>query len=168
MDLQSRIPLLGYNRERWERRKAEFRARLAKEHAAPKETVKTRQQIEAENVSYWTDGGRSYLRRKYALEAEQARERVVSIWPVKLPEPGGRISGWHTSGLEGAEKAMTEWIRVVPNMNLGAYEFLVARSQLSEPEWPMVPLRELLQIAFKGHVIDAPDHPVMQRLNGLI
>jgi hypothetical protein len=96
------------------------------------------------------------------------RQKVVSLWPVKLPEPGGRISGWHTSGLEGAERAMTEWIRMVPNMNLGAYEFLVAQSQLSEPEWPMVSLGELLRIAFKGHVVDGPDHPVMQRLNGLI
>jgi hypothetical protein len=96
------------------------------------------------------------------------RQKVVFIWPVKLPGPGGRLSGWHTSGLEGAEKAMTQWIRVVPNMNLGAYEFFVAQSQLSDPEWPTLPLREVLQIAFKGHVIDGPNHPVMQRLNGLI
>jgi hypothetical protein len=81
MDLQSRFPLLGYNRERWERRKAEFRARLAKEHAAPKEAVKTRQQIEAENVSYWTCGGMSFWRRKYAEEAEEARERWAQLDP---------------------------------------------------------------------------------------
>jgi hypothetical protein len=96
------------------------------------------------------------------------RQKVVFIWPVKLPEPGDRISGWHTSGLEGAEKAMTQWIRVVPNMGLGAYEFFVAQNQLSDPEWPTLSLRELLKIAFKDHVIDGPDHPVMQRLNGII
>src|SRR6516162_7750119 len=84
------------------------------------------------------------------------RQKVVFIWPVKLPGLGGRISGWHTSGLEGAEKAITQWIRVVANMNLGAYEFFVAQSQLSDPEWPALPLSELLHIAFKGHVIDGP------------
>jgi hypothetical protein len=39
------------------------------------------------------------------------RQQVVSLWAVKLPEPGGRISGWHTSGVECAEKAMKHWIR---------------------------------------------------------
>jgi hypothetical protein len=97
-----------------------------------------------------------------------SRQKVVFLWPVKLPEPGGRISGWHTSGLEGAEKAMTQWIRVVANMGLGAYEFFVAQNPLSEPEWPSLPLRDLLQIGFKGHVIDGPEHPVMQRLAGAI
>jgi hypothetical protein len=83
------------------------------------------------------------------------RQKVVFLWPVKLPEPGGRISGWHTSGLEGAEKAMAQWIRVVANMNLGAYEFFVAENSLSEPEWPTLSLRELLQIGFKGRVMGA-------------
>jgi hypothetical protein len=96
------------------------------------------------------------------------RQKVVFLWPVKLPEPGGRISGWHSSGLEGAEKAMAQWVRVTPNMSLGAYEFFVAENPLSEPEWPSLPLRDLLQIGFKGHIIEGPDHPVMQRLRGAI
>jgi hypothetical protein len=87
---------------------------------------------------------------------------------VKLPEPGGRISGWHSSGVEGAEKAMAQWIRVVPNMNLGAYEFFVAQSPLSEPEWPELSLRDLIKIAFKDRIISGPDHPVMQKLRGAI
>jgi hypothetical protein len=63
---------------------------------------------------------------------------------------------------------MTQWIRVVPNMSLGAYEFFVAENPLSEPEWPTLSLRELLQIGFKGRIIEGPDHPVMQRLRGII
>jgi uncharacterized protein YbdZ (MbtH family) len=96
------------------------------------------------------------------------RQKVVFLWPTKLPEPGGRISGWHISGMEGAEKAMTQWIRVVPNMSLGAYEFFVAESPLADPEWPAVPLRDLIEIGFKDRIIKGGDHPVMQRLRGAI
>jgi uncharacterized protein YbdZ (MbtH family) len=98
------------------------------------------------------------------------RQKVLSLWPVKLPEPGGRISGWHSSAVEGAEKAMTQWIRVVPNMSLGAYEFFVAESALSDPEWPspLPPLRDLIQIGFKGRIVKGDDHPVMQKLRGAI
>jgi hypothetical protein len=74
-----RLLLLGFDWTRWERRKAELRARLVKEHAASSCTVKSRQQIEAENASYWTSGGMSYLRLKYADEAEFARQRRKKI-----------------------------------------------------------------------------------------
>jgi hypothetical protein len=63
---------------------------------------------------------------------------------------------------------MGQWIRVVPNMSLGAYELFLAQNQLSDPEWLSLPLREFLQIGFKDHVIDGPSHPVIQRLNGMI
>jgi hypothetical protein len=96
------------------------------------------------------------------------RQKVLFLWPVKLPDPGGRISAWHTSALEGAEKAMNQWVRIVPNMGLGAYELFEAQSPLSDPEWPSESLRDLLKIGFKGHIINGPDHPVMQKLAGLI
>jgi hypothetical protein len=96
------------------------------------------------------------------------RQKVVFLWPVKLPDPGGRISTWHVSAMEGATKAMTQWIRVMPNLNLGAYEFFVAENSLSDPDWPLLPLRELLQIGFKDRIIRGPDHAVMQRLRGAI
>jgi hypothetical protein len=96
------------------------------------------------------------------------RQKVAFLWSVKLPEPGGRISGWHSSGVEGAEKAMTQWIRVVPNMSLGAYEFFVAEARLSDPEWPPQPLRDFIQIGFKDRIISGPDHPAMQKLRGAI
>jgi hypothetical protein len=96
------------------------------------------------------------------------RQKVLFLWPVKLPEPGGRISGWHSSGAEGAEKAMRQWIRVSANMSLGAYEFFVAENPLADPEWPARPFRDLLEIGFKGRIIEGPEHLVIQRLRGAI
>jgi hypothetical protein len=51
-------------------------------------------------------------------------------------------------------------------MSLGAYDVFEATGQLGEPEWPTVPFRELLRVAFKDRLIDRADHPVLRRLRG--
>jgi hypothetical protein len=40
-------------------------------------------------------------------------------------------------------------------MSLGAYDVLQATGQLPEPEWPNLPFKELLRIAFKDRFIGA-------------
>jgi hypothetical protein len=75
------VPLLGFDRPRWERRKAELRIRLAKQLASSPHTLKNREQIESENLVYWTSGGMNYLRRKFMIEAEQARGRWAKLDP---------------------------------------------------------------------------------------
>jgi hypothetical protein len=79
--------LLGFDRERWERRKAELRARLVRELSGSAVTVRSREQVEAENISYWTSRGMSHLRQKFANEAEAARVE----WVRRDPDgPNGR------------------------------------------------------------------------------
>jgi hypothetical protein len=51
-------------------------------------------------------------------------------------------------------------------MGLGAYDVYQATGQLGEPQWPAVPFKELLRVAFKGRFIDSLDHPVLRRLRG--
>lgn len=96
------------------------------------------------------------------------RQKVLSFWPVKLPGPDGRQMAWHTSAAEAAEKAMRRWVRVTANMSLGAYEISEAVANLPEPDWPEQSMPELLSIAFKGRVIEGPEHPVMKKLRGEI
>ena len=96
------------------------------------------------------------------------RQKTLSIWPVRLPAPDGRQMAWHTSAMEAAELAMKKWVRIVPNMNLGANEIHVAERDFDDPEWPEQPFPEILKIAFKGRLIENADHPVMQRLRGLV
>jgi hypothetical protein len=95
------------------------------------------------------------------------RQGVVRLWPVKLSAPDGKRMAWHDSQAEAAEQAMTKWLRVVPNMSLGAYEMVVAATTIPEPEWPELSMRELLKIAFRDRLIDRLDHPVVKRLRGL-
>jgi hypothetical protein len=94
------------------------------------------------------------------------RQGDVFLWPVKLPTPDGRQLAWHTSAALAAEEAMDHWIRVSANMNLGAYDIALAIAALPEPEWPSHAPEEILRIAFRDHIINCEDHPVVRRLRG--
>jgi hypothetical protein len=94
------------------------------------------------------------------------RQRVVSLWPVRLPSEDGRHDEWNRSALEAAQMAMKEWIRVAANMSLGAYDIYVASGDLSEPEWPDVAFQKLIEVAFRDRYIRSFDHPVIRKLRG--
>ncbi len=94
------------------------------------------------------------------------RQGVVFLWPLRLPSTEGRTDAWARSALDAAEKAEKNWVRVAAKMSLGAYEICVAKGSLSEPEWPDLSLHQALEIAFRDHLIDSLDHPVLKRLRG--
>jgi hypothetical protein len=96
------------------------------------------------------------------------RQGVVSLWPVRLPAADGRHDEWNRSALEGAQVAMTRWVRVASNRYLGAYEIFEATAALSEPEWPTESFEQIFAVAFKDHYIDSLDHPAVRRLRGEI
>ena len=95
------------------------------------------------------------------------RQGTQFFWPVRLPSPDGKDLDWWRSGREAAELAMQGWVRVKANMNLGAYDIFKAESVISEPEWPELGFWDLIKIAFRDHLIDSLDHPVIKRLRGL-
>jgi len=94
------------------------------------------------------------------------RQKVVSLWPVRLPPADGRVNEWHRSAQEAAERAMEYWIRVVANMSLGAYEILKAPGKFPDPEWPNYSFHDLLKIGFRDRIINSFNHPVLKRLRG--
>jgi hypothetical protein len=94
------------------------------------------------------------------------RQKVMSLWPIRLPDEEGKLDDWNRSALEAAEIAQDRWIRVVANRSLGAYEVLEATGDLPDPEWPELSFAELLKIAFKDRYIDDPTHPALRRLRG--
>lgn len=73
---------------------------------------------------------------------------------------------WHRSAMEAAENARSVWTRVYADMTLGAYRVEDAPAMRSEPNWPALPMREILRVAFRDKVISSWDHPVLQRLRG--
>jgi uncharacterized protein YbdZ (MbtH family) len=94
------------------------------------------------------------------------RQGVVSLWPVKLPTPDGRIVEWHRSAAEAAELAMQKWIRMKANMTLGAYEIFESQGVIPDPEWPTLSFNELLRIGFRDRIVNSLDHAVIKRLRG--
>lgn len=95
------------------------------------------------------------------------RQKVVSVWPVKLPSVDGKSNDWHQSALEAAERAMINWIRLAANMSLGAYEISEAIANYGEPEWPEHSFMDILKIAFKNRLIGTSEHLVIKQLRGL-
>jgi hypothetical protein len=92
-------------------------------------------------------------------------QRVVMVWPLTLPMDDGRRNHWTESAREGAERAKDRWIRVVPDMSLGAYQIYQAvGAETPDPTWPEMSPNDVLELAFKGRVIDTPDHPIVRRL----
>jgi hypothetical protein len=96
------------------------------------------------------------------------RQGVLHLWPVKLPSPDGKHNEWHRSAAEAAERAMTKWVRVTSSMSLGAYEIFEASGDLPEPVWPDISFQEILKTAFRDRIVDRADHPLVQRLLGVV
>jgi hypothetical protein len=94
------------------------------------------------------------------------RKGVVFLWPVKLPSTDGKQMNWHVSAMEGAALAQKQWIRVMANMHLGAYELKETVHRIPEPVWPDLPYWDLLRIAFRDRIITSFDHPVIKGLRG--
>ncbi len=97
------------------------------------------------------------------------RQHVVFLWPVRLPDAmTGRDMSWWQSARAAADLATRNWIRVKANQHLGAYEVFEAdAAALGDAQWPPdLNFWSLCEIAFKNHLIDSLDHPVIQRLQG--
>jgi hypothetical protein len=129
--------------------------------------------MEEERISYWvlpkllTDIDTTSV-HLYTLYLAVNRAKTPFLWKVRIPGPDDRTNSWHTTAREAAEFAMKTWVKVVPNMGNKCYEYFEPVAKLSEPEWPSLSFKELLQLAFRGMVIDGPDHEILKRLRGEI
>ncbi len=94
------------------------------------------------------------------------RQKVLFVWPIRLPGEDGRHDEWNASALEAAQMGQKDWIRVSANMSLGAYDIFQATGDLPNPEWPEMDFTKILEIAFKGRFIQDLDHPALRRLRG--
>lgn len=94
------------------------------------------------------------------------RQKVLFLWPIRLPGEDGKLDDWSRSALEAVGMATKNWVRISANMSLGAYEVFTATGDLPQPEWPEQTFQDLLRIAFKNKMIDTIDHPVLRRLRG--
>jgi hypothetical protein len=96
-----------------------------------------------------------------------SRSGVFFIWPIRLPGADDlKINPWHRSAITASNMAKTSWIRMVADMNLGAYTITVARAALDEPKWPDEDFGSLLRIAFQDSYVESADHILLRKLRG--
>jgi hypothetical protein len=95
-----------------------------------------------------------------------SRQGDVFLWELNLPRADGRADEWSRTALEAVDLAKKSWVRVVANVRLGGYEVHQATGHLPAPEWPGVPFKDLLKLAFKDKYIDRLDHPILRKLRG--
>jgi hypothetical protein len=96
------------------------------------------------------------------------RQDTFLLWPVRLPGADGRQDEWSRTALLAATRARDTWVRVVAKQALGAYEVFEPVGTFGEPTWPELSWNEILQLAFRDHVIEDANHPALQRLRGEI
>jgi hypothetical protein len=105
--------------------------------------------------------------RRVMLTTSINRQGTVFLWPVPLPTTDGRELAWHTTAREAATLGEKRWIRIVADMNAGAYDIFEAQASMPEPVWPDHSLQDLMRVAFGGgRLIDSVDHPVIKQLLG--
>jgi hypothetical protein len=110
--------------------------------------------------------------RKILTEEEGARTVHLALcttrwgnlffWPVTTTTMGS----WHASAMTALEKGETRWVKIKSDMELRGYRTSVARADYGEPRWGDHTLEELLEIAFRGRVLDNPDHKVVRHALG--
>lgn len=91
---------------------------------------------------------------------------ILFLWPLRGPGRDGRLDAWSLSAIEAAKRAEREWVRVIANMTLGAYNIVIGRGIHKEPVWPQLTLGELIRVAFQDKFINHLDHPVLKSLRG--
>ena len=95
------------------------------------------------------------------------RQGTAFLWPVKLPKDDRRADAWRQSALDAAALAEKKWIRIVPDMNLGAYQPFEAVAELGDPKWPAEAWAAVVKVALRDRVIDSEEHAVVRDLLGL-
>lgn len=106
--------------------------------------------------------------RPYELRLGVTQFGNPFLLPVPLPGADGRTNRWHMSLAAAATLAEDNWIRIAADMRAGAYTVIKAGGNLGEPRWPEESFEQLLEIAFRGNIIDSKDHPLIRQLLGEI
>lgn len=107
------------------------------------------------------------LARPVRLHLYVTRTNAIGLWPVKLTADDGKTNPWNQSSAEAAEIAMSRWIRLVANRDMGCYDVIAAEGLIVEPNWPEKTMDELVNKAFAQRYVDNEDHPLVKELLGI-
>jgi len=95
------------------------------------------------------------------------QDGTVFLVPVGTRGPDGKLNEWHASMQQAIEIAKARWVRIKANKQINGYDVIPAKGIIADPEWPEQTFAQILRIAFQSYYIDAPDHPIIRKLEGL-
>lgn len=143
-----------------------FRTRPEPEWRFPINILELKQESEIYVVVAGVSPEISALLKPVELHLAVDRNNNAFLIPVPLPGQDGRRNSWHESLAISVKESFEHWVRLTANMSLGSYDLHVATGHIPDPEWPELTLEGLLEIAFRGRIIDKPDHPIILQLQG--
>jgi hypothetical protein len=106
------------------------------------------------------------LARPVELNAAIDRHGNPFLIPVPLPDNNGNRNHWHQSLSEAVIRSRETWIRITANKAIGGYDIFEASAKLPDPIWPTESMDSLLDVAFRGRILNDPHHPVVIELLG--
>ena len=135
------------------------------------------------DLSSSSDGEGKFLLKKalYGEVIETKKLKLVTIYTgitygsgeiffseIAQPDAEGKDNEYNRTRRLAYKAAETQWVKLQRNDSIGAYDTVLAISNLPEPEWPEEPedMIKALEIAFKDRFIDDINHPVLKRLRG--
>ena len=75
-------------------------------------------------------------------------------------------SSWYESAVFIMKEAMTSWQSQTADKTCGEYTSHAAIAELPEPMWPRVEFRTYLERAFRKHLIQSLDQPIVKQMRG--
>ena len=116
------------------------------------------------DVEYLLDG---YL-KPVLLRLFVTRQHVIAIWPLAIPDATSP-NAYHITAVTAAKLAEKQWVQLKANKPAGCYDVSTAPGSFAEPVWPeKLDFSELLELGFKGRLIDNEDHTVVRSLLGYV
>jgi hypothetical protein len=67
--------------------------------------------------------------------------------------------------MEAVKLAASQWVRLTWDQGSNTHKLATCKSK-QEPQWPNLPMRDLLELAFRDYLIEDLSHPVLRKLRG--
>jgi hypothetical protein len=89
------------------------------------------------------------------------------LWPVPMPDGDPQKDKCGESHRAAAALAQSKWVRMQWVKGTKTYSARESEGVIAEPTWPRETFDQLLQVGFRGRIIDSPSHPAARTIRGL-
>jgi hypothetical protein len=89
------------------------------------------------------------------------------LWPIRLPDDGGRLDTFNESALNIVAEYAGQWVRVLVDQAEKSYSVMSSPPmEIPAPKWPDGGFAWMCETAFKNRIIRSLDHPALVALRG--